>query len=477
MFGLYIFFIVVVILAIIILLIRLRWILKRNIRLESKEQYLNKIQNISIPEDAPNIIIVNCDDLGYGDIGCFKNILIRTPNIDSIGENGIIFTDFYSAAPVCSPSRAGLLTGRFPVRTHVPTVFFPSKHLMNMFFWDFFYSYGMQGLSPDEITIPDVLQRIGYHTQMLGKWHLGDHEPFLPNNFGFNHFFGALYSNDMNPYHIYENKEISVHAPVDQNQITKLFTEKALNFIESNQDHPFFIYYAQPFPHFPLHASDNFRGKSSAGLYGDAVEELDWSLGEILKKLKNFGVYDNTLIIFTSDNGPWHEGNPGFLRGRKYQSFEGGQRIPMIISWPRRIKHKIVNTPFSHMDLLPTIFSLLEIPLPGDRIIDGRDISDIFNQTASNNENDNGSTIYYFFNKKLQAIREDQWKYHIKHRSDNSSYFILHPGPFLFDLAKDKNESYDVSMNFQEKAKNLAGKLSDKKNSLRSNLRGWKKRR
>ncbi len=469
---------ILVILAVFFVLLfvglRIRRNNKRDIRIAGKNAYLSQLTPSMRPNDAPNIIFVLCDDLGYGDISCYGETPIRTPNIDALAAQGTRFTNFLSSAPVCSPSRAGLLTGRYPVRAHVPVVFFPSSLPFAFLFSMFIYSHGMRGLSPDEITIAEVLQKVGYHTGLLGKWHLGDRPPFLPNRFGFDFAFYTPYSNDMKPYNYFLNDQVAIKAPADQNVLTKRLTEQALRFIEDSKDRPFFLHYCQPFPHNPLHASDDFRGKSEAGLYGDAVQELDWSVGEIVKTLKKLGIFDNTLLIFTSDNGPWHEGNPGYHRGRKYLPFEGGFAVPFIACWPAKIKPGQENPAIStNLDFFPTILSILGVPFPSDRIIDGRNILDCW--TGSPTSPYSSSSFFYFRNKKLLAIRQGKWKYHTRHATDNAAYFLLRPGPFLFDLEKDPNESYDLKAHFPEKAKNLSGELRKMRKSMQENPRGWLK--
>ncbi|MEX2683909.1 MAG: sulfatase [Candidatus Sigynarchaeota archaeon] len=444
---------------------------KRDIRRSAKVVYL---ENVSKPvlERPFNIVIILCDDLGYADIGCFGATAIKTPNVDELARQGMRLTSCYSSAPICSPSRAGLLTGRYGIRGHVAGVFFPSG-LLSIVMSPLFYSRGMKGLAPDEITLADVLRKAGYRTGMVGKWHLGDRHPHLPRDFGFDFFYGAHYSNDMKPYRIYRNDEVDIPAPADQDVLTQHLTREAVAFIDSSAKSgtPFFLYYAQPFPHNPLHASDAFRGKSAAGLYGDAVEELDWSVGEVVAALKRNGVYENTLVVFSSDNGPWHEGNPGYQRGRKYLPFEGGSRIPMIACWPGKIPPGTVSdAQCSHLDLFPTILSNLGIPLPADRVIDGRDISGLLAGTSSQLGE---HPFHYLILRRMQAIRKGNWKYHVRHASDNAAYFMLHPGPFLFDLKTDPQESYNLIKNQTDVAKELAGELERFNASLKKNQRGW----
>jgi arylsulfatase A-like enzyme len=293
----------------------------------------------------------------------------------------------------------------------------------------------------------------------------------LPYNFGFEFFYGALFSNDMIPYRIYRNDKVEIKAPADQDVLTKRFTEEALAFIETHKTEPFFLYYAQPFPHTPLHASGAFRGKSAAGLYGDAVQEVDWSVGEIVKALEHHGIFDNTLFIFTSDNGPWHEGNPGYQRGRKYLPFEGGTRVPMIACWPAKIPAGTTcDAACTNMDLFPTFLKMLGLPLPADRAIDGKDISGLLADPRGASPHD---AIYYFVRKQIQAIRKGKWKYHVRHGSDNAAYSLLKPGPFLFDMEGDPTESYNQAMNHPQVAEELSSDVKRMQASLKKNLRGW----
>jgi arylsulfatase A-like enzyme len=264
---------------------------------------------------------------------------------------------------------------------------------------------------------------------------------------------------------------VEIEAPADQDHLIQHLTENALTFIEASKDRPFFLYYAQPFPHTPLHASEAFQGKSKAGLYGDAVQEIDWSVGELVNALEKLGIMDNTIFIFTSDNGPWHEGNPGYQRGRKYQSFEGGSRVPAIASWPTRIiQGTTCSAPVGNIDLLPTFLSILGITPPADRIIDGKDISALFDDSTAPSPHD---AIFYFVRKKIEAIRKGTWKYHANHGSDNAAYWPMRPGPFLFDLEKDPNESYNQAMNYSKIDSELGSELRTFQASLKKNLRGW----
>lgn len=447
---------------------------KRDIRMDGLQNYLESVKSLDEKNlNKPNIIIIFTDDMGYADISCFGASAVQTPNIDKIAEGGVIFSNFYSSSPVCSPSRAGLLTGRYPVRAHVPTVFIPSGTIFSRIASLFLYSYGMEGISLDEIMLSEILKAIGYQTGLVGKWHLGDKEPFIPNEKGFDFFYGAHYSNDMDPYEIFRNREVELEEPVDQDKLTKHLTQEAVNFIKNNSEKPFFLYYCQPFPHDPLHASDEFKHTSNAGIYGDTVQEVDWSVGKILDTLDDLNLTDNTLIFFSSDNGPWHQGNPGYARGRKGLVYEGGQRVPFIARWPGKIPAgKKTNIPSMNIDLLPSILNIIGIPLPQDRIIDGKSIAGILQKPETSEPIPR--PLFYFWNKDIKAIREDQWKFHVKHRSDISRYVFMKYEPSLYDLVKDPNESYDQTLHHPEKAKELDEKIAQMEKELKENLRGWK---
>ena len=272
------------------------------------------------PPRPPNIVMIYVDDLGYGDLGCYGSN-IRTPNLDRMAAEGVRFTQFYSANPVCSPARAALLTGRYPTRTGVPNVIMaPDK----------------TGLSPSETTLAALLKPQGYKTMCIGKWHLGHQPQYLPTNRGFDEYYGIPYSNDMTPRPLMHNTEV-LEEPAVLETLTPRYTQQALQFIERSKDSPFFLYMPHTFPHIPLAASPRFRGKSPLGLYGDVVEELDWSVGEVLAKLKQTGLDNQTLVMFSSDNGPWYQGSPGQLRGRKGSTYEGGVREPFLARFPGRI--------------------------------------------------------------------------------------------------------------------------------------------
>jgi len=384
-------------------------------------------------DPTPNIVFILCDDLGYGDLGCYGS-RIRTPNLDRMAAEGVRFTDFCSADPVCSPSRAALLTGRYPTRVGVPRVLFPQDTV---------------GLNLDETTLADALKKRNYRTMCIGKWHLGRPNAYLPTSRGFDSYFGIPYSNDMNPRVLMRDTQV-VEQTAALETLTRRYTEEAQRFIESAKAGPFFLYLPHTFPHIPLGASDRFRGKSAEGLYGDVVEEIDWSVGEILQTLKSNSLEQNTLVMFSSDNGPWYQGSPGKLRGRKGTTYEGGIREPFLARWPGMIPASRVSTGLaSMMDIFPTVARLCGATLPQNPL-DGIDIWPLITGAAETTER---PPLLYFDDWDLQCARWMNWKLHIaRHNSaafspappgGRHSYFL--PKPELYNLASDPDESYDVA--------------------------------
>ncbi len=385
------------------------------------------------PQKRPNIVLILCDDLGFGDLGCYGS-KIRTPNIDRMASEGMRFTNLNSADPVCSPSRAALLTGRYPTRVGVPRVFFPSDK---------------GGLNLDEVTLANVLQAEGYRTLCVGKWHLGRPEPYLPTSRGFEHYFGIPYSNDMNPRPLMEDAKV-IEEPANLNTLTARYTEHAVKFIRDSKQSPFFLYMPHTFPHIPLGVSDRFRGKSSEGLYGDVLEELDWSVGQVLEELRNNNLDRDTLVLFSSDNGPWFQGSPGKLRGRKTTTYEGGVREPFIARWPGQIPAgQVCDAVASLMDVFPTVTRLCGGKLPA-KPIDGIDIWPLLSGQVKSIDRE---VLLYFDNWDLQCAKWMNWKLHIA-RHNSSTYSATPAGgrhnyvlikPELYNLADDPQESYDVA--------------------------------
>lgn len=386
----------------------------------------------SQPPTSPNIVVIFCDDLGYGDVGCYGSS-IRTPNIDRLAANGIRFTNFYSGNPVCSPSRAALLTGRYPVRAGVPRVLFPRD---------------ATGLPESEVTIAQMLKQRNYRTMCVGKWHLGHLPKYLPTTRGFDGYFGIPYSNDMTPCWLMDGTKV-VEDDARQETITPRYTERAVKFIEESKGAPFFLYMPHTFPHIPLYASPRFRGKSPLGIYGDVVEEIDWSVGEVMNALQRTGAEKNTLVVFTSDNGPWFLGSPGKLRGRKGTTYEGGQRVPFIARMPGRVpRGKVSHGVASVMDMLPTIGRLCGAPLP-DQPLDGIDIWPLLSAREQAVERE---ALLFFDGYHLQCVRHGKWKLHVARYNaapyqtppEGGRVNLPLPQPELYNLEADPDESYDV---------------------------------
>ncbi|BDC50060.1 N-acetylgalactosamine-6-sulfatase [Bryobacterales bacterium F-183] len=384
------------------------------------------------PRRLDNIIVIFCDDLGMGDIGPYGS-RIPTPNLNRMAEEGVMLKQFY-AAPVCSVSRAALLTGRYGVRGGVPGVQHPND---------------TYGLSRSETTIAEMLKPRGYKTACIGKWHLGIMPQFLPTARGFDEYFGIPYSNDQNPAVLMRGTEV-VETKVDQDSLTSRYTAEAIQFIQRNQDTPFFLYLPFSAPHIPLGASADFRGKSGLGLYGDAVMEIDWSTGQILETLKNLNIDDRTLVIFSSDNGPWFQGSPGSLRGRKGQTFEGGMRVPFLARLPGAFPQGAkVDTFATTMDILPTIARLAGAPLPANPL-DGVDIWPILTGEVDRVPR---PPYLYIHEYDIQCARLGRWKLHVAR--ENAPAYAPTPSegrlnlrlvnPELYDIDADPEESYSAA--------------------------------
>lgn len=402
----------------------------------------------------PNIIIILADDLGWGDLGCYGHPSIRTPNLDRMAREGMRFTDFYATAEVCTPSRAALMTGRYPIRSGMCH----DKYRV-------LRNNSAGGLPADEVTLAQALKKLGYATGCIGKWHLGHLPQYLPPQRGFDHYFGMPYSNDMNPApgspkgkdRFFEENTDYWQTPLirgdkiveqkpDQRQLTRRYTEEALGFIRKNKEQPFFLYFPHTFPHVPLFASNGFRGKSPAGIYGDVVEELDWSVGQIMDLLRKEALDQNTLVVFTSDNGPWlifnqHGGSAGPFREGKGSTWEGGMRVPGIFWWPGHIpaggtQHQTA----CNMDLFTTCITLAGGKTPTDRVIDGIDLSPVLF---------GGGTVerpfFYYRGQQLYAVRLGPWKIHYITRSGYGQEApAMHNPPLVFHLPSDPGEKFDV---------------------------------
>ena len=359
---------------------------------------------------APNYVLIFCDDLGYGDLGCYGSAKNRTPRIDAMAKEGMRFTSFLSSSPVCTPSRASLLTGCYARRVGMHEDFTGHWVLIPR---------SRRGMHADEWTLPEILKAKGYATACIGKWHLGDQPPHLPTAHGFDEYYGIPYSNDMAsarrgdpPLPLVQDTKV-IEAPANQATLTKRYTSEAIQFIERNKSKPFFLYLPHTFPHLPLFASREFHGKSANGRYGDSVEEIDWSTGKILDALKQHGLDKNTLVIFTSDNGSngRNGGSNAPLSGAKGGTMEGGMRVPMIARWPGRIPAGgTCNELSSTMDFLPT-FAALSGGLLSANKIDGHDITPLL--TGTKGAASPYEVFYYYRRRQLQAVRWGDWKWHL----------------------------------------------------------------
>jgi arylsulfatase A-like enzyme len=405
--------------------------------------------------DQPNFVIIFTDDQGYGDLGIYGHPTIKTPNLDRMAMEGQKWTNFYASANVCTPSRAGLLTGRYAIRSGMTSekywVLFPDSN---------------GGLPAEEITIAEMLKENNYTTGAIGKWHLGHLPQYLPTQNGFDSYFGIPYSNDMdrvdlpdgvpnafsNPKTEYfqvplmRNDSI-VERPADQNTLIKRYTEEAVEFITANKTKPFFLYLAHNLPHVPLFTSPAFKGSSERGLYGDVIEEIDWSTGEILKTLKDAGIDNRTLVIFTSDNGPWklfgaHGGSSGLLYGAKGTSYEGGVREPAIFWWPGTIAPAVISRMGCTLDLLPTLANLSNTALPRDHVLDGFDLTPVLKGSDISPRNE----LIYYHNTTIFAARKGDYKLYFY--SNNPLGYPPKVEKLetykLFNLSVDPSEQYDL---------------------------------
>ena len=416
--------------------------------------------------DRPNVIIIFCDDVGYADVGVFGAKGYKTPHLDRMAAEGVKFTDFYAAAPSCTPSRAALMTGCYPQRVSLPNVIGPSAKV---------------GISSEEQTIAEVLKPLGYATACYGKWHLGHHPKFLPMRHGFDDYFGLPYSNDMWPKHPTSDRypdlpliegERAIEYNPDQTQLTTWYTERSVRFIEKNKDRPFFLYLPHSMAHVPLFVSDKFKGKSEQGLYGDVMMEIDWSAGQILSTLKRLGIDKKTLVIFSSDNGPWlsygdHAGLAKPLREGKGTTFDGGQRESTIMRWPGRIPAGTVcKEPAATIDILPTVAKLTGAALPA-HTIDGKDIWPLM--SGKSGVKSPHEAFFYYRGYALEAVRSGKWKLHLPHSyrtlagreggtgGQPTKYEQGKIDQSLFDLEKDIGEQNDVSAQYPDVIERLLG--------------------
>ena len=476
-------------------------------------------RNGTAPARPPNVVIILADDLGYGDIGAYGNTLIRTPNLDALAGAGARFTDFYASESTCSASRAGLLTGRYPLRSGMNLPLLPAhgsrleklarpigRWAADLGMTDLMQPNGdfpVSGLPASEITIPEALKLAGYATGMVGKWHLGDFSGNPDNNprrHGFDFFAGFPHANDEFPLPYWKNDtEVDPNIGLRQGGVTATLTREAIEFIDANRAQLFFLYFAHKNVHKPLIPSPEFAGRSAAGAYGDSVEELDWSVGEVMRALAAQGLLDRTLVFFTSDNGPWYLGSAGALRGRKGQPLEGGQRVPAIAQWPGHIPAgSLITAPAMSIDLFPTLLGLAGLDLPLDRTIDGRDIGELLSGRESSSPHE---ALFFFNANVIDGVRSGRWKYyrwvnlytwpvpldkqssvvgraaHERTYTDPQTGEVLQLAghdPLLFDLAADSNESYDVLSQHPDDAARLHAAIEQWEREFFANPRGWK---
>jgi arylsulfatase len=388
----------------------------------------------------PNVVFMICDDLGYGDLGCYGSKL-PTPNLDTLAHAGMRFTHFNAAHPICSASRAAIMTGRYGTRCATTGAFGPR---------------GIAGTSVDETFVSNLFKSHGYHTKAIGKWRLGDRPEFMPTNRGFDSFYGVPHSDDMKPLPLIRDLTI-LEPETDRTLLTPRYTEEAVKYIDSTKDEPFFLYLAFSYPHDPARASERFRGKTKFGNVGDSIAEIDWSVGEVVRALERNGLTNDTLVCFTSDHGPWYQGNPGPLRGRKASTFEGGFRVPFIASWPGTIDPgSVADRWCSNLDVLPTLSSLCSLGLP-QKPVDDIDIS----ATLFGDERELPRKPVLYFSPmgkrgvEIHCIRKNSWKLrvarcekgeiYVNDRSTAAKSSAWLARPELYGLSDDPAESYDVA--------------------------------
>ncbi|MCM5662378.1 sulfatase family protein [Galbibacter mesophilus] len=444
-----------------------------------KENAKSSENNIEKETKQPNVVLIITDDQGYEDVGCFGSPDIKTPNLDQMAKEGVRLTDFFTTQPICSASRASYLTGCYPNRIGIHNALMPDAKI---------------GLNLEETTLAEMLKEKGYKTGIFGKWHLGDHEKFMPTKQGFDTYFGIPYSNDMWPNHpkqgtefnfdplpLYENEKI-IDTLNDQSQLTTQITERAISFIKQHKEEPFFAYIPHPQPHVPLFVSEKFKGKSERGLYGDVIMEIDWSVGQILKTLKEEGLDKNTLVIFTSDNGPWlsygnHSGSAQPFREGKGTVWEGGQRVPFIARFPNKIpENKTIGIPVMAIDVFPTIAEITKSNLPKKKI-DGKSVWSVLKGESDSSPHE--AFYYYYRVNELHAIRYGDWKLYFPHRyrtmkgqkqgkdglPGNYEHINLEEME-LYNLAVDSSETNNVIENHPEIVEKMNQLASDKRKEL-----------
>ncbi len=417
--------------------------------------------------EKPNIILYFCDDLGYGDLSCYGSEIHRTPTLDSIAKQGLQLTGFYAAAAVSTPSRAGILTGCYPKRVGL-------HENGEKYFRAVLTRRSQRGLNPDEITIADLLKQQGYATACLGKWHLGHHQPFLPSKHGFDYFYGFDNYPHGDSLKLFKNDSVIDYLRT-RDFITRDLTQQAKRFISDNKEQPFFIYLPNPMPHVPIGASPKFKGKSANGIYGDAIEEIDWSVKQIVEHVNKLGLSKNTLLIFTSDNGAenYHRINEPVggrnipLHEWKGSSFEGGFRVPCIMYWPETIQAGTVSDELvTALDILPTLADFAKAKLPNDRIIDGISMVDFITGKTDTSPRE---SFYFYEREQLQAVRKGDWKLHLP-KNDRFVYFFkedtMKMDTILYNIDHDIAEQNNQAKELKEKVEELLELAEKAQNDL-----------
>ena len=434
--------------------------------------------------EQPNIIVILADDMGYADLTCFGAVDMSTPHLDKMAAEGLRLTNFHVAAPTCTASRASLMTGCYPVRIGMGDVIAPRADgtiSPSRVLWP----GSPFGISPDEVLLPEVLKQQGYRTGMIGKWHLGDPPAFNPVRHGFDEFFGVFFSNDMNPYTYYRNEK-KLDEPIDRDLQVKRYASEAIDFIKRNKEQPFFLYFAHAMPHVQLAASPDFRGTSKRGLYGDAVSEVDWSVGQILNTLRELNLDKNTLVIFSSDNGGWlARGEEGGLntpfRGGKGGTYEGGFCVPTIAWRPGTVPAGVdCDELASSMDLLPTFAKMAGGEAPQDRIIDGHDVTPLLHGEAG--AKSPWEAFYFYFGNELHGVRSGKWKFRAKNllKNENIYYKLWRETeigdspvpPALYDLSRDAAETKSVLDQHPNVAKRMRAHMDEARKDLGDSLTG-----
>ncbi len=429
---------------------------------------------LSFGQKPPNVVFILTDDQGYADLGCYGSRTIKTPRIDQMAAEGVRFTDFYVAANVCTPSRAAILTGCYPQRVGMGEI--PQVEGEKSWKTRVLYPGARFGLNPNEISMAKLLKSRGYSTALIGKWHLGDHKPFMPLDHGFDYFFGMLYTNDT-PGIVWTRNNENLPGPVDQTTFTDRYTDESIKFLRENKDKPFFLFLSHTMPHVPIHVAERFKGKSKGGLYGDVIEALDESTGKVLDELKTLGLEENTLVIFTSDNGPWlskgeHGGLATPLTHGKGSSYEGGQRVPCIVRWPGKIPAgKVCDEMAVAFDFYPTIAKFCGAEVSTDRKIDGKDISDLL--FAKEGAKTPHEYFVYYNGNRMHGVRSGKWKLKIPTTlaEEYGDYAKLeHPEMImpraLFDLESDPGEQKNVIKDHPEVAEKLQAMIEAAREDL-----------